>query len=109
MSVAEDQISRTITIRLYHSDGSATRRPHQLIRTLYIQPDSAKPLTAKRAAKVLARHLPQFDTTSRTLIIRTDEGWKATRSFRPTAGCSFHYIWEDAVITEHGPSSAAKM
>lgn len=101
MNEIEEHTGRTITIRLYHDDRSGSaRRPRQLVRTLYVPTDSAKPLTTKRAAQVLARSLPQFSPASRVLIIRTDEGWRATRSLHPTAGCSFHYIWEEAIITD---------
>jgi len=75
MNENEEHTGRTITIRLYHTDRSGSaRRPRQLVRTLYVPSDSAKPLTTKRAAQVLARSLPQFSPASRAIIIRTDEG-----------------------------------
>jgi hypothetical protein len=98
MIVDDQQVARTVTIKLYHNDRSASHRERQLVRTFHVPTDSAKQLTAKRAIQVLARTLPQFSPASQIRVIRTSEGWQATRSLQPTKGCSFHYIWEEAVI-----------
>jgi hypothetical protein len=37
-------------------------------------------------------------------MIKTDEGWMAMRSLRPTKDCSFHYIWESALVTDDSDS-----
>src|SRR5205807_1560248 len=62
--------------------------------------NSDKPLNAKRARQILARELPAFGGTVGPLVIKTSEGYRASRSLESVAGCSFHYVWEDASAAE---------
>jgi len=95
-----------VTIKIYQSDGSATRAERQLIRTVHLETSSGKQLTGKRAAQILAREFPKFER-ARDGMIKTDEGWVAMRSLRPTERCSFHYVWEKAVVTSDVEASDA--
>lgn len=88
-----------VTIRIYQSDGSAARSERQLVRAIHLETSSAKHLTGKRAGQLLARKFPQF-ASARNGMIRTKEGWTAMRSLGPTERCAFHYIWENAVVSE---------
>lgn len=87
------------TIKIYQSGGAATRPGRILIRTVRVETSSRKRLTSKRAGQLLAREFPHFKS-ARNGMIKTDEGWMATRTIRPTEHCSFHYIWESALVTE---------
>ncbi len=89
-----------VTLKLYHSDGAARDHDRELIETRRIETESAKPLTAKRASQVIAREYPQFKTLTGVMVITTDEGWRASRSLRPTAKCGFHYISEEVYVFE---------
>ena len=87
------------TIKIYQGGGAATSPDRRLIRTVRVETSSDKRLTSKRAGQLLAREFPDFES-SRKGMTRTDEGWMAVRSLRPTEDCSFHYIWESALVTE---------
>ena len=87
------------TIKIYQSGGAATRPDRVLIRTLRVETASDKRLTSKRAGQLLAREFPDFESAQRGMI-KTVEGWMATRTLRPTEHCSFHYVWESALVTE---------
>ncbi len=93
-----------VTIKIYQSDGSAARAERHLIRTVHLETSSGKQLTSKRAGQLLAREFPEFES-ARNGMVKTDEGWVAMRSLRPTERCSFHYIWEKAVVTADVESS----
>lgn len=94
-----------VTIKIYQSDGSAAPTERKLTRTVHLETSSGKRLTGKRAAQLLAREFPEFQTAGLGMI-KTGEGWMATRSLRPTERCSFHYIWEKAVVSEDIESAA---
>jgi hypothetical protein len=93
------------TIKIYRADGSANRPDRILIRTLRIETASEKRLTSKRAGRLLAREFPDFNG-ARNGMLKTDEGWMARRAIRPTEHCSFHYVWETALVTEDADSPA---
>jgi len=88
-----------VTIKIYENGGAATRPDRVLIRTVRVETSSDKRLTSKRAGQLLAREFPDFKS-ARNGMIKTDEGWMAMRSVRPTEHCSFHYIWESALVAE---------
>jgi hypothetical protein len=90
-------------IKIYQGGGAATRPDRILIRTVRVETSSDKRLTSKRAGQLLAREFPNFKN-ARNGMIKTDEGWMATRSLRPTKDCSFHYIWESALVTDESDS-----
>ncbi len=94
-----ENIMARVTIKIYQSDGSAARTERKLIRTVHLETSSNKQLTCKRAGQLLAREFPKFNRNLNGMI-KTEEGWTAMRSLRPTERCSFHYIWENAVVTE---------
>ena len=106
MNAFSEHTGRLIAIRLYERDGSAAGGERRLVRTLRIPAAGSKALTAKRAAQVLVRALPQFGGHTGPRILRTKSGWQASRTLRPTPGCSFHFIWEEAVITEEAEQHA---
>jgi hypothetical protein len=95
-----------VTIKIYQSIGSAAPDGRKLVRTVRLKTASDKRLTSKRAGQLLAWEFPQF-AGARDGLIKSDEGWVALRSLRPTERCSFHYVWERAVVTEDDESSAA--
>ena len=95
-----------VTIKIYQVDGSAARTERKLMRTRHLETSSGKRLTSKRAGQLLAREFPQFEN-ARNGMIKSEEGWTAMRSLRPIEGCSFHYLWENAVVSEDVKSSAS--
>ena len=92
------------TIKIYHGSGAADHPDRKLIRTLRVETSSAKRLTSKRAGQLLAREFPDFER-ARNGMIKTDEGWMAMRTIHPTEHCSFHYVWESALVTEDADAS----
>jgi hypothetical protein len=94
-----------VTIKIYQIDGSAPPTERTLTRTFHLETSSGKRLTSKRAGQLLAREFPEFNG-ARNGMIKTEEGWMATRSLRPTERCSFHYIWEKAVVSEDVESAS---
>ena len=84
-----------IIIKIYRKDRSAGNTERVLIRRVEIENSSSKRLTGNRAAKILASNFPEFWG-----LIKTDEGWSASRTIKPTEKCSYHYVWEYAVISE---------
>jgi hypothetical protein len=94
-----------VTIKIYQSDGNGSHTGRRLIRTVRLETSSAKRLTSKRAGQLLAREFPEFGS-ARSGMIKSEEGWVARRSLHPTERCSFHYVWEKAVVTEEVESPA---
>jgi hypothetical protein len=88
-----------ITIKIYQRDDGAGNGERRLIRTVHLENSSVKQLTGKRAGQILAREFPEFSKLGLGMT-RTKEGWSAMRTVRPTKGCSYHYIWEHAEISE---------
>jgi hypothetical protein len=95
-----------VTIKIYQVDGSAARSERKLMSTLHLETSSGERLTSKRAGQLFAREFPQFESPRKGMI-KSEEGWTAMRSLRPVEGCSFHYIWENAVVAEDVKSSAS--
>ncbi len=89
-----------VTIRIYERDGSANQTDPVLFEIKLIETGSTKQLTAGRAAQLIKREFPDFTSMLNVLVIKTDKGWKATRTLRPVEGCSYHYIWQDIVVSE---------
>jgi hypothetical protein len=90
-----------VTLKLYHSNGAAGDPSRELIETRRIETESAKVLTGKRAAHVIAREYPQFKRLGGGVgAIRTTEGWLARRALHPTTKCEYHYVWEEVVVYE---------
>lgn len=72
-----------------------------LVSTRYVETHSAKRLTAKKAGQILANNFPQFDELStREGLQKSDEGFLAMRTFKPTQKCDYHYIWEYALVSD---------
>ena len=73
----------------------------ELVATKFVQTDSAKQLTAKRAGQILANSFPQFDELgTRNGLQKSDEGFLAMRTFEPTEKCDYHYVWEYALVSD---------
>jgi hypothetical protein len=89
-----------VTIRIYERDGSAAQTEPILLETRVISTASAKKLTGQRASQLLLRECPEFKGAVSVMVLKTDRGWKATRAMRPTKGCSYHYIWQEAIISD---------
>ena len=71
------------------------------VRTVWIDKDSVKKLTAKKAGQILANNFPAFDNSSiRNGLIKTENGFRAMRTLEPTEKCDYHYIWEYAIVSE---------
>ena len=86
-----------VTIKIYQVNDAQKER--LLIRTVHLETQSAKQLTSKRAGKILANQFPEFES-ARNGMIKSNEGWVQMRTIRPSEGCSFHYIWEHALVTQ---------
>lgn len=84
-----------IVIKIYRQNGSAHSSERLLIRRVEIENASAKKLNGNRATKILANAFPEFRR-----LIKTDEGWLAMRPIEPIEKCSYHYIWEYAVVSQ---------
>ena len=90
-----------IVFKLYEQNSAEKSKP-TLILVRQIETDSAKQLTGKRAAQLVARHFPEFKI-SRNLpisVIKFCDGWRASRASEPTSKCSYHFVWHFLVVTE---------
>jgi len=87
-----------VKIQIYHEND--TKGETRLIRTVWVERDSDKKLTGKQAKQILAREFPQFLKSYGTLLTKDDEGWRASRTIKPSEKCDYHYIREKAFITE---------
>lgn len=93
-----NQMSR-IKIQIYHENNA--KGETSLIRTVWIETESEKALTGKKAGRILANNFSQFDSsTTRRGLVKTGNGWRASRTIKPTEKCDYHYIWEYAFVTE---------
>lgn len=88
-----------VTFHRYHESGGAGERQRHLVETRFVETASTKPVTARRAGQIIAREFPAFYSIGRT-VIKTEEGYWASRALKPTPGCAFHYIWEHVYLTE---------
>ncbi len=80
-----------VKIQIFHENGSAAKTERNLIRTVWIDTESAKGLTGKRAGQILASNFPEFDNNStRNGLIKGEESWWKRRTIRPTPKCSYH-------------------
>jgi hypothetical protein len=87
-----------VKIQIFRKDNSGNK---ELVRTVWLERDSNKALTAKRAGQLLANNFPEFDELlTRNGLLKNDECFFAQRSLEPTEKCSYHYIWEYAHVTE---------
>ena len=84
---------RTLRIDIFHGNG--LRREH--VRTIDVPVESAKRLTADRARRILVRTLPGFRDP---IMHPVDGGYEAQRTYAPLEGCSYHYVWEFALVRE---------
>jgi hypothetical protein len=65
-----------IKIQIFHEDGNAAKTERELIRTIWVERDSDKKLTAKIAGRILANNFPDFDNSSiRSGLIRNESGF----------------------------------
>lgn len=87
-----------IKIQIYHENN--TKRETNLVRTVWIEKDSDKKLTGKQAKQILVKEFPQFVKSCGTSLSKHEQGWRASRTVKPTEKCEYHYIWENAFITE---------
>jgi hypothetical protein len=62
-----------VKIQIFHKN-SATRE-NKLIRTVWVEKDSDKKLTGKKAGQLLANNIPNFDNSRvRNGLIKTESG-----------------------------------
>lgn len=88
-----------VKLQIFHENNA--KGEMTLVRTVWIERDSDKSLTGKKAGQILANNFPEFDNSSiRNGLSKAENGWRASRTLQPTEKCEFHYIWEIAVITE---------
>jgi hypothetical protein len=88
-----------VKIQIFHENNA--KGETKLVRTIWIEKDSDKSLTGKKAGQILANNFSEFDNSSiRNGLSKIENGWRASRTLKPTEKCKFHYIWENAIITE---------
>ena len=88
-----------VKIQIFHENNA--KGETKLVRAIWIDKDSDKKLTGKKAGQILANNFPEFDNlTTRNGLSKTENCWRKVRTIKPTEKCEFHYIWEIAVITE---------
>ncbi len=88
-----------VKIRIFHENNA--KNETTLIRTVWVDSESDKKLTGKKAGRLLANNFPEFDNSSvREGLTKTEKGWRASRTLKPTEKCKYHYVWEHAFITE---------
>jgi len=88
-----------VKIQIYHENNA--KGEINLVRTVWIERSSDRKLTGKKAGQILANNFPEFDnSTIRNGLSKTENGWRASRAMKPSEKCEFHYIWEQAIITE---------
>lgn len=88
-----------VKIKIFHENNA--KGETKLVRTIWIEKDSDKSLTGKKAGQILANNFPDFDNfLTRNGLSKTESGWRASRTLKPSEKCEFHYIWENAIITE---------
>lgn len=87
-----------VKVRIYQGRNWDDKK---LVHTNYIQVDRLKNLTAKKAGQILANNYPDFDSRIvRNGLLKTDEGFLATRTPTPTDKCEYHFVWELALLAE---------
>jgi hypothetical protein len=91
-----------VTLKIYRKVTGVSDSARELVETRRIDAKSAKKLTGKRAAQIIARECPQYIRYIHggAIVIRTKVGWMAMRSLGPTTACSYHYIWEEVEVNE---------
>lgn len=88
-----------LKIQIFHENNAKSEIT--LVSTIWIERNSDKKLTGKKAGQILANNFPEFDNSdTRNGLIKIENGWRASRTIKPTEKCSYHYIWERAIITE---------
>ena len=88
-----------VKIQIFHENN--VKGETKLVRTIWIDKESDKKITGKKAGQILANNFPEFDnSTIRNGLTKFKNGWRAMRTIKPTEKCEFHYIWEIAIITE---------
>ena len=88
-----------VKIQIFHEDNA--KGETKLVRTFWIERNSDKKLTGKQAGKILANNVPEFDNSgTRNGLIKTERGWWTRHTIQPTEKCDYHYIWEEAFLTE---------
>ena len=89
-----------VKIAIFHSFPDRTGHDRHLVKTIIVEVQSDKRLTAARAAKVLMREVQGFKSRIGLYMHKTDEGWEAMRALEPSEKCDYHYTWEYAVLSE---------
>jgi hypothetical protein len=87
-----------VSIHIYHKNGDASGKERELVRTIFITRSSNKKLTSRQALQLIKKEVPEF--RKHYGVVKTSEGWLATRSLKPLEKCSFQYIWEEVILTE---------
>ncbi len=88
-----------VKIQIFHENNAKAETT--FVRTIWIDRDSDKKLTGRKAGQILANNFPQFDNSNtRNGLIKIENSWRKSRTIKPTEKCKFHYIWERAIITE---------
>ena len=89
-----------VKIRIYHVDMRSAKNEWRLVRTEYIEKDSDKKLTGKKAGQILANTFPKFDRLdTRNGLQKHDEGFLAMKLLEQKEKGN-HYIWEYALVSE---------
>jgi hypothetical protein len=88
-----------VKIQIFHENNALGETV--LVRMVRLETNSDKKLTARNAGKILANNFPEFDNFSiRNGLSKTENGWRASRTLKPTEKCRYHYIWEHVIVTQ---------
>jgi hypothetical protein len=69
-----------------------------LVRTIRVETKSAKPLTARRALRIMKAKFP--DLRSNPVVMKSELGWYVSRTVKPKSNCGYHYTWEYIYVRE---------
>lgn len=88
-----------VKIQIFHKNNA--KGETKLVRTVWVERDSDKKLTGKKAGQFLANNFPDFDNSrTRNGLIKTEKGWWTSQTVKPAEICKYHYIWAEAYVTE---------
>lgn len=85
-----------VKIRIYRQDTRSSANEKILTKTSFVELNSEKKLTAKKAGRILANNFPDFDRLgARNGLQKSGDGFLAMRPLKDEK-----HIWEYAVVTE---------
>lgn len=86
-----------VKITIYHVDMRSTKNEWKLVKTQYVEKDSDKKMTGKKAGQILANTFPAFDRlATRNGLQKHNEGFLTMKPLDKG-----NHIWEYALISEH--------